>query len=73
MPKYRILELPGAPAPSRWTIEQVTPGEKPILISFFGRKSEAEAEVHRLNAGGKVEAKTPVTGRRKRPRSDAPR
>jgi hypothetical protein len=49
-----------------WTIEQVTPGEKPVPVPFYGSRAEAEAEVRRLNSGGKIEVKALAARPRKR-------
>ena len=64
MPKYRMLHVPDAPFRSSWTIEQVTPGEKPVPIPLYGGRSEVEAELHRLNTGGKVTHQTTAPSRR---------
>ena len=57
MPKFHLVEIPDAPLNSRWTIEQVVPGEKPVPIPFFGKRAAAEAEVNRLNSGGAIHEK----------------
>jgi hypothetical protein len=59
MPKFHLVEVPDARASSRWTIEQITPGERPIPVAFIGPKAEVEAEVLRLNAGGEIVEKLP--------------
>jgi hypothetical protein len=48
MAKYQLVHLSGAPTTSAWTIEEVTPGEKPIPISFYGTKAQAAQEASRL-------------------------
>jgi hypothetical protein len=53
MAKFQIVEIPEAHYASRWTIEEVTPGEKPIPIPFFGTRAAAEAELRRLALYGK--------------------
>ena len=53
MARFQLVEIPEAPYAKRWTIEEVVPGERPIPVSFFGRKVEAEAEAHRLNLYGR--------------------
>jgi hypothetical protein len=69
MPKFQLVEVPDARASSRWTIEQITPGERPVSIAFHGPKAEVEAEVIRLNAGGGIVEKLPSNVRRKASRS----
>jgi hypothetical protein len=65
MPKFHLVKVPDAHASSGWTIEQITPGERPVPVAFHGPKAEVEAEVIRLNAGGKIIEKTPSNVRRK--------
>ena len=69
MPKFHHFEVPHARASSRWTIEQITPGERPVPIAFHGTKVQVEAEVIRLNAGGEIVEKSPSSMRRKASRS----
>jgi hypothetical protein len=57
MAKFQIVEIPDAPPSSRWTIEEVTPGEKPNPLAVFGSRASIEAEVHRLNRAGRFPAK----------------
>jgi hypothetical protein len=59
MPRFHPVRIPGGPPASEWTIEQITPGEKPVPIDFYGRKYEVEAEISRLNAGGEVRRRVP--------------
>jgi hypothetical protein len=54
MAKFRIVQVSDAPFRSSWTIEEVTPGEKPVPIPFYGSRSEVEAELTRLNTGGEI-------------------
>jgi hypothetical protein len=67
MAKFQIVEIPEAPYASRWTIEEVIPGEKPIPVTFFGTRGAAEAEARRLALYGKgtdaAATKLPERGR----------
>jgi hypothetical protein len=73
MARFLVVQVPDAHFRSSWTIEQVTPGEKPIPIPFFGIRSEVEAEVTRLNAGGEIAVKIVKPVRRSKPvRSKSP-
>jgi hypothetical protein len=73
MARFRIVQLSDAPYRSIWTVEEVTPGEKPVPIPFYGSRSEVEAELTRLNAGGEIVAKVVKPVRRiKRARSQPP-
>jgi|HubBroStandDraft_2_1064218.scaffolds.fasta_scaffold1650922_1 hypothetical protein len=53
MGRFVAVEMEGATHATRWSIVEIVPGEKPIPVSFFGRKAEAEAEAHRLNLYGR--------------------
>ena len=53
MAKFEAVEVPDAPYARSWTIVEIVPGEKPVPIPFFGRKTEAEAEAHKLNLYGR--------------------
>jgi hypothetical protein len=64
MPRFQIVEMAEAARSGRWVIEKVTPGEKPIPISFFASKGAAEKEAHRLNLYGPSEMQ-PMAGTRK--------
>ena len=66
MPRFVIVQVPGARRASMWTIDRVTPGEKPLPVPFYGSRSEVEAELRRLNGGGEIEAKAPTARPRKR-------
>jgi hypothetical protein len=61
MPRFELIEVQDAPASSRWSIQQMLPGERPIPVPFFGRRSDAGAAVYRLNGGGKVGDQAPPT------------
>jgi hypothetical protein len=67
MPKFQSVEEPDVPSAERWTIEQIIPGEKPVPVPYFGRRTEVEAEIIRWNGGGKIEPKAPVGTRRRCP------
>ena len=70
MPRFQLVEIPGVRLAVAWTIEQITPGERPVPIAFFGRKPEVEAEIRRLNAGGEIRRQVPARiGQSKRPRN----
>ncbi len=70
MPRFQLIEVPGVRLSEAWTIEQITPGERPVPVDFYGRKADVEAEIHRLNAGGEVRQRMPArAGQSKRPRN----
>lgn len=64
MVKYVLVEEKLNPPKSRWTIERVTPGEKPIQIPFHGTRTEAEAEISRLSLYGEKDKEAPVATKR---------
>src|SRR3954462_3219712 len=69
MAKFQIVPASNAPFRSRWGIERVVPGERPVLLDFYGRRAEAEAEVSRLNLHDRKPEQAPVaTKRLPRPR-----
>lgn len=64
MAKFQMVQVSDAPFRSTWTIEEVTPGEKPIPIPVYGSRSEVAAELSRLNTGGEIAVKILMPVRR---------
>ena len=60
MVKYVLVEDKLNPPKSRWTIERVTPGERPVPLPFYGTRAEAEAEISRLSLHGEKKKEVPV-------------
>ena len=53
MTRFQIVKYDDTLFKSKWTIEEVIPGERPIPLPFIGTRAEAEAELSRLNLYGK--------------------
>jgi hypothetical protein len=66
MAKFEVVEVEEAPYARRWTIVEVVPGEKPVPVPFFGRRTEAEAEASKLNLYGRGGASAAKPVRRAR-------
>jgi hypothetical protein len=67
MAKFEAVEVEEAPFARRWTIMEIVPGEKPIPVPFFGRKTDAQAEARRLTLfGGRPTAATNSGRKRKK-------
>src|SRR5579859_7117996 len=49
MARYQIVHDRENRGRRAWGIEEVVPGEKPMLLSFTGSRDEVEAEIVRLN------------------------
>jgi hypothetical protein len=66
MAKFEAVEVAEAPVARRWTIMETVPGEKPIPVPFFGRRTDAEAEAHRLNLSGCGDSSAIKSGRKQK-------
>ena len=53
MTRFQIVKYDDTLFKSKWTIEEVIPGERPIPLPFIGTRAEAEVELSRLNLYGK--------------------
>jgi hypothetical protein len=72
MPRFHLVQVPDTRPSSSWTIEQITPGERPVPVAFYGPRGDVEAEVFRLNAGGKVREKMIAPASRHRRQRNKP-
>jgi hypothetical protein len=66
MAKFEAIEVEEAPVARRWTIMEIVPGEKPVPVPFFGRRTDAEAEAHRLNLYGRGAISATKSGRKRK-------
>jgi hypothetical protein len=60
MARFQLIKLADTPGGTRWGIEEIVPGEKPITLPFYGKRVEALAELSRLNLYGRKTEQLPV-------------
>ena len=66
MSRFRVIEMADTFLKRRWSIEEVSPGEKPVPYPFLGTRKEAESVASQLNLFGRSELHNGLDSRKAR-------